>query len=107
MHSFWEIPEVVSELVLLLPRADQARMARVNSALWEIAIPYIWNDVPDIQLFFKLFPSGELLDFDFIRCSRLYSIGNTPQEIFEMSFQLRYGAILFYLPHSLAWRAFL
>ncbi|KIO16092.1 hypothetical protein M407DRAFT_34275, partial [Tulasnella calospora MUT 4182] len=58
MHSFWGIPEVVSELVLLLPRADQARIARVNSALWEIAIPHIWSDVPDIQLFFKLFPSG-------------------------------------------------
>ncbi|KAG8907355.1 hypothetical protein FRC00_011941, partial [Tulasnella sp. 408] len=57
MHPLWEIPEVVSELISLLPRADQARMAQVRTALWEIAIPHLWTFVPDIQYLFKLFPS--------------------------------------------------
>ncbi|KAG8921602.1 hypothetical protein FRC01_000173 [Tulasnella sp. 417] len=56
MHFFWEVPELVSEVISLLPRQDQARLARVNSRVWEIAIPHIWSDVPNIQYLFKLFP---------------------------------------------------
>ncbi|KAG9046516.1 hypothetical protein FS837_004266 [Tulasnella sp. UAMH 9824] len=52
----WEIPEVVSEVILLLPKADQAQIAQVNNALWEMAIRHIWRDVPSIQHFCKLFP---------------------------------------------------
>ncbi|KAG8920397.1 hypothetical protein FRC01_000763 [Tulasnella sp. 417] len=57
MHSFWEIPELVSETISLLPRADRVRIARVNTTLWEIAIAHIWSKVPNIQYFFELFPA--------------------------------------------------
>lgn len=57
MHPFWETTDVVSEVISLLSKADQARMAQVNTALWEIAIPYIWRDVQDIRHIFNLFPS--------------------------------------------------
>ncbi|KAG8922455.1 hypothetical protein FRC01_014001 [Tulasnella sp. 417] len=57
MHAFWEIPELVSEIISLLPRADQVRMAQVNTTLWEIAIAHIWSKVPNIQYFFELFPA--------------------------------------------------
>ncbi|KAG8921601.1 hypothetical protein FRC01_000172 [Tulasnella sp. 417] len=56
MHPLWEIPEVVSEFIILLAKKDQVQVAQVNTALWEIAIRYIWREVPNIQHFCKLFP---------------------------------------------------
>ncbi|KAG9046518.1 hypothetical protein FS837_004268 [Tulasnella sp. UAMH 9824] len=56
MHPLWETRDVVLEVVSLLPKADQARIARVNTALWEIAIPWIWRDVPNIRYIFQLLP---------------------------------------------------
>ncbi|KAG8921599.1 hypothetical protein FRC01_000170 [Tulasnella sp. 417] len=56
MHPCWELLELVSEVISLLPPADQARLARVNTALWEITIPHIWRDVTSINSFIDLFP---------------------------------------------------
>ncbi|KAG8914326.1 hypothetical protein FRC01_004122 [Tulasnella sp. 417] len=56
MHPLWEIPEVVSEFIRLLPKKDQVQVAQVNTTLWEIAIRYIWREVPNIKNFCRLFP---------------------------------------------------
>ncbi|KAG8914328.1 hypothetical protein FRC01_004124 [Tulasnella sp. 417] len=56
MHPFWSIVELVSEVVSLLPLADQAHIAQVHSALWKIAIPHIWRDITSIKPFINLFP---------------------------------------------------
>ncbi|KAG8921598.1 hypothetical protein FRC01_000169 [Tulasnella sp. 417] len=56
MHPFWSIVELISEVVSLLPLADQTHIAQVNSALWKIAIPHIWRDVASIKSFINLFP---------------------------------------------------
>lgn len=56
MHPLWETWDVVSEVLSLLPKADQARIARVNTALWVMAIPWIWRDVPNIRYIFQLLP---------------------------------------------------
>ncbi|KAG8956461.1 hypothetical protein FRC00_004910 [Tulasnella sp. 408] len=56
MHPLWETRDVVLEVLPLLPKADQARIARVNTALWEMAIPWIWRDVPNIRYIFQLLP---------------------------------------------------
>ncbi|KAG8946358.1 hypothetical protein FRC04_011904 [Tulasnella sp. 424] len=57
MHPFWELQDVVSEVILLLSKADMTRVARVNKRLWELTIPHLWRHVPNFRQFFNLFPS--------------------------------------------------
>ncbi|KAG8944807.1 hypothetical protein FRC04_001545 [Tulasnella sp. 424] len=55
MHRLWSVLEIATVIFKHLQRRDQARIIRVCRYFWEVAIPLVWEDLPDIWMLVELF----------------------------------------------------
>jgi hypothetical protein len=66
MHHALEIPEILGYIMECLSTysyGDIPSLARVNKALLEPALDFIWKDIGDLSLLFYCFPE-DLLDIE-------------------------------------------
>lgn len=55
MHRIWLVREVLGMVIQSSKKPDQARIVQVCRSFWSCGIPFLWEDIPSVDVLLDLF----------------------------------------------------